>query len=136
MPSAPRRVRGLHRARRLVPQEDHHVFRPAEDLVFHRKETLPFHANGMRFAAFDAEGAELANRCYYSVGGGFVVSDEVVADGSRQKVIAPDTTVLAHPFRSGDDDMTPEHLARLKPLNQRVGVDQKSRRRKVYVASA
>jgi L-serine dehydratase len=35
------------------------------------------------------------------VGGGFVVSDEVAADGARQKVIAPDTTVLPHPFHSG-----------------------------------
>ena len=40
---------------------------------------------------------ELAERVYYSVGGGFVVSDEVAADGSRQKAIAPDTTVLPLP---------------------------------------
>ena len=71
------------------------------DLVFYRRETLPFHANGMRFTAFDAAGAELLTRIYYSVGGGFVVSDEVAHDGSMQKVIAPDTTVLAHPFHSG-----------------------------------
>jgi L-serine dehydratase len=73
------------------------------DLVFHRRETLPFHANGLRFAAFDAEGALLEERTYYSVGGGFVVSDEVAADGTKQKVIAPDTTVLPHPFHSGDE---------------------------------
>jgi L-serine dehydratase len=73
------------------------------DLVFHRRETLPFHANGMRFEAFDAEGNELASRAYYSVGGGFVVSDEVAADGSKQKVIAPDATVLPHPFHSGEE---------------------------------
>jgi L-serine dehydratase len=36
------------------------------------------------------------------VGGGFIVSDEVAADGSRQKVIAPDATVLPLPFTSGD----------------------------------
>jgi len=35
------------------------------------------------------------------VGGGFVVSDEVAADGSLQKKIAPDTAVLPHPFHSG-----------------------------------
>ena len=79
------------------------AFDEKADLLFHRRETLPFHANGMRFIAFDSTGGELANRCYYSVGGGFIVSDEVAADGSRQKVIAPDTTVLAHPFHSGDD---------------------------------
>ena len=79
------------------------AFDEAADLVMHRRETLPFHANGMRFTAFDAAGAEIENRVYYSVGGGFVVSDEVAADGSRQKTIAPDTTVLPYPFHSGDD---------------------------------
>src|SRR3989442_5785329 len=71
------------------------------DLVFLRRETLPFHANGMRFTAYDASGGELQNRIYYSVGGGFIVSDEVAADGTKQKVIAPDTTVLPLPFHSG-----------------------------------
>ena len=79
------------------------AFNELRDLKFHRRESLPFHANGMRFIAFDAEGAELANRIYYSVGGGFVVSDEVAADGAKQKVIAPDTTVLPHPFHSGEE---------------------------------
>ena len=72
-----------------------------EDLKFHRRETLPFHANGMRFIALDAAGAELANRTWYSVGGGFVVSQAAAADGAQHKVIAPDTTQLAHPFHSG-----------------------------------
>jgi L-serine dehydratase len=79
------------------------AFDEKTDLIFHRRETLPFHANGMRFVAFDGQGAELANRVYYSVGGGFVVSDEVAADGSKQKVVAPDTTVLPHPFHSGEE---------------------------------
>ena len=79
------------------------AFDESTDLVMHRRQTLPFHANGMRFTAFDAGGAEIENRVYYSVGGGFVVSDEVAADGTKQKAIAPDTTVLPYPFHSGDD---------------------------------
>jgi len=78
------------------------AFDEREDLQFNRRETLPFHANGMRLTAFDASGATLAERTYYSVGGGFVVSDEVAADGSKQKVIAPDTTMLPYPFHSGE----------------------------------
>ena len=78
-------------------------FNESTDLVFKRRESLPFHANGMRCLAFDATGAEIANRVYYSVGGGFIVSDEVVADGSKQKVIAPDVTVLPYPFKTGDE---------------------------------
>ncbi len=78
-------------------------FDEAKDLVFKRRETLPFHANGMRCIAFDADGNEVANRVYYSVGGGFIVSDEVAADGSKHKVIAPDVTVLPYPFKTGDE---------------------------------
>ena len=79
------------------------AFDEARDLVFKRRETLPFHANGMRCLAFDGDGQEIANRVYYSVGGGFIVSDEVAADGSKQKVIAPDVTVLPYPFKTGDE---------------------------------
>ena len=79
------------------------AFNEKTDLKFHRRETLPFHANGMRFTAFDDSGTVLAERAYYSVGGGFVVSDEVAADGARQKVIAPDATLLPLPFHSGDE---------------------------------
>ena len=81
------------------------AFREKEHLAFYRRETLPFHPNGMRCIAYDAAGEELLNRCYYSVGGGFVVSDEVAADGSKQKVLAPDVTVLPYPFHSGDELM-------------------------------
>ncbi len=72
------------RAEHVLRLLDTHAiaFDEKTDLVFHRRETLPFHANGMRFTAFDAAGAEIARRQYYSVGGGFVVSDEVAADGS------------------------------------------------------
>jgi L-serine dehydratase len=64
---------------------------------------LPFHANGLRFSAADARDEELLTRTYYSVGGGFVVSDDVAADGTAQKRIAPDTTILPLPFHSGDE---------------------------------
>lgn len=77
------------------------AFHEKDDLLFMRAP-LPFHANGMRFVALDAAGKELQERIYYSVGGGFIVSDEVAADGTRQKVIAPDATVLPLPFTSGE----------------------------------
>ncbi len=77
------------------------AFDEKADLLFHRRETLPFHTNGMRFSAFDAGGAELATRTYYSVGGGFVVGEELAADGSKQKKVVPDPAVLPLPFHSG-----------------------------------
>ncbi|SEL63291.1 L-serine ammonia-lyase [Roseateles sp. YR242] len=92
-------IRG--RKRVALGGEHEIAFDEARDLVLYRRQSLPLHANGMRLIAFDAEGNELQNRVYYSVGGGFVVTEEVLADGSRQKQIAPDTTVLPFPFKSG-----------------------------------
>ena len=90
--------------RRLPLLHQHPIdWNPKEDLVFHRSQSLPFHANGMRLTAWDAAGEVLAERTYYSVGGGFVVSEEVAADGQRQKAIAPDATQLPIPFRTGDE---------------------------------
>ena len=96
-------------------------FTEKTDLIFYRHETLPFHANGMRFTACDANGVELLTRTYYSVGGGFVVSDEIAHDGRKQKVIAPDTTVLAHPFHSGADllTLTKQHSCSIAELMRR-----------------
>ncbi|TNF55858.1 MAG: L-serine ammonia-lyase, partial [Burkholderiales bacterium] len=73
-----------------------------EDLSLVR-QALPLHANGMRLTAWDAHDRKLAERTFYSVGGGFVVSEEVMADGQRHKVIAPDATQLPIPFRTGDE---------------------------------
>ncbi|MCB8835991.1 L-serine ammonia-lyase [Aurantimonas sp. VKM B-3413] len=55
-------------------------FRMDEELFMLKRERLPHHPNGIRFTAFDAEGAELDTADYYSVGGGFVVSAEEAAD--------------------------------------------------------
>ncbi len=102
--AVPALLEAMRSQRRLSLMGEHAVaFDEREDLKFYRRESLPFHANGLRFSAFDTAGAELATRVYYSVGGGFVVSDEVAADGSRQKVIAPDSTLLPLPFHSGEE---------------------------------
>ncbi len=97
------------------------AFHEKTDLLFHRRESLPLHANGMRFEAFDAAGDRLSERTYYSVGGGFVVSDEVLANGAKQKVIAPDITVLAHPFHSGAEllSLTAGHHCSIAELMRR-----------------
>jgi L-serine dehydratase len=100
----PALLRSIRESRRIDMLGSHPIeFTERTDLIFHRRETLPFHSNGMRFSAFDSAGTELASRTYYSVGGGFVVSDQVAADGALQRVIAPEATVVPHPFRSGEE---------------------------------
>jgi L-serine dehydratase len=51
-------------------------FDPKTDLVLDKKTPLPGHANGMAFCAYDADGRMLLRRIFYSIGGGFVVSDD------------------------------------------------------------
>jgi L-serine dehydratase len=71
----------------------------ADDLVLHRRSSLPYHPNGMRFYAYDGAGEPLRERTYYSVGGGFVV-DEAAAGADR---IKEDDTVLPYPFTTGTE---------------------------------
>ena len=52
------------------------LFNPDEDIVFDYGPPLEGHANGMIFKAKDEEGNDLLERTYYSVGGGFVYSEE------------------------------------------------------------
>lgn len=75
------------------------VFREKEHLIMHRRESLPFHPNGMRFTAYNAAGEVLRSRVYYSVGGGFVV-DESAAGADR---IVEDETPLKYPFKTSAD---------------------------------
>ncbi|MFF4232713.1 L-serine ammonia-lyase [Streptomyces sp. NPDC001820] len=70
-----------------------------KDLVLHRRKALPYHANGMTMFAYDAEGATVLEKTYYSVGGGFVVDEDAVGE-DRIKL---DDTVLKYPFRTGDE---------------------------------
>ena len=74
-------------------------FSETTDLLFNKHETLPHHSNGMRFTGFDHNGEQLLARDYYSVGGGFVVSEDEAASDR----IVKDKTRLPFTFKSGDE---------------------------------
>jgi L-serine dehydratase len=54
-------------------------FDEPNDLRFLQRERLPHHSNGMRFTAFDGEGAPLESSVSYSTGGGAVVDEAAIA---------------------------------------------------------
>lgn len=72
-----------------------------QDITFHRKKSLPFHANGMMITACDASEDILLEKIYYSVGGGFVVDDS--EREANQSPITQDETTLPYPFSTGDE---------------------------------
>ncbi|MEV8508728.1 L-serine ammonia-lyase [Actinoplanes sp. NPDC051475] len=89
------RVAAMRAEGRLLLAGKHPIAFDADaDLVLNRRESLPFHPNGMRLRAFGADGELVAERTFYSVGGGFVVEDGVVADRD-------DATAVPFPFASG-----------------------------------
>ena len=87
----------------LLNGEQQMVFKERSDILFLRNETLPFHANGARFLAFASDGEQIEERCYFSVGGGFVVSQEEADRSVDQPKLVVDPTRLEHPFSSGDE---------------------------------
>ncbi len=101
--SIPARLHALRERGTLVLDGVHAVpFNERTDLVFLRRESLPFHPNGVLFRAFAADGGVLDERRYFSVGGGFVVSQEEADAAPGQARIVEDATALVHPFASGD----------------------------------
>ncbi|MDR7133738.1 L-serine dehydratase [Lysobacter niastensis] len=97
IPAALERIRSQKRIRLFG---EHEIgFDEKHDLIMNKRQKLPFHTNGMRFTAFDADGEVIATRDYYSVGGGFVVNQDEAAE---DRIVA-DTTDLPYPFHSGDE---------------------------------
>jgi L-serine dehydratase len=96
IPARLKRIRGEQRIRLLGRHEI--AFDEKTDLVFNKRQKLPYHSNGMRFSAYGHNDELLATRDYYSVGGGFVVNQDEAAE---DRIVA-DTTPLPHPFASGD----------------------------------
>ena len=52
------------------------AFEDKSELIFHRRKTLPKHANGMKFSAYDSNNEMCLEKTYYSVGGGFIISGD------------------------------------------------------------
>ncbi|HEX9732746.1 MAG TPA: L-serine ammonia-lyase [Thermoanaerobaculia bacterium] len=113
------------------------AFDPENDLLFRRRESLPYHPNGMRFSAFDAAGGLLEQRVYYSVGGGFVVNDGVAS----ADLLVADATRLPHPFRSGNQllEICAEHgleIWQVMMRNEEAWRDEAEIRRRLLAIAA
>jgi L-serine dehydratase len=98
--TADARVEAIKTSGRINLLGEHEIaFSFDDDPLLHRREILAYHANGMTLWAYNAFGAELFTKTYYSVGGGFVVDEDAVG-ADRIKL---DDTVLKYPFRTGDE---------------------------------
>ena len=98
-------------------------FSPKEDLVLDKKVSLPGHANGMTFSALDASGRLLLKQVYYSIGGGFVVTD---LELERMRAAAKKETVkVPYPFATAKQMLEMANrsglsIAQMKRANEEV----------------
>lgn len=65
------------------------------DLLFHKTEVLAHHSNGMRFTAYDNHRTVLFTQVYYSVGGGFIVNEDELANQNNDPA-----QEIPHPFET------------------------------------
>ncbi|MCQ0988682.1 L-serine ammonia-lyase [Jiella marina] len=98
----------LRESRKLdLPDLPAMAFDPDKDLIFDYGPPLPLHANGMIFRAFDGRGNPTLTTTYYSVGGGFVMSEEeLVAQndgGSGSAKTSEELIGVPYPFTSSQE---------------------------------
>lgn len=72
-------------------------FNAAQDLLWHKQETLPGHPNGMRLTLRRHDGSE-QSRVFYSIGGGFIV-----AEGETSEAKVSELPVKPYPFAKMDE---------------------------------
>jgi L-serine dehydratase len=87
----------IHDTKSLAPEGLGELqFDPKTDLIFDYDHALPGHANGMILMATDAQGDVILRQVYYSVGGGFVLTEEELAAGKATDEGAP----VPYPFKT------------------------------------
>ncbi|PVA11748.1 L-serine ammonia-lyase [Pelagivirga sediminicola] len=94
-------------------------FDPKEDLLFDFGPALPGHANGMVLMATDKQGDTILQETYYSIGGGFVMTDAELAAGRNTDEGEP----VPYPFKSAAEmlqmcETSGKSIAQMKKANE------------------
>ena len=100
--AVPGRLEAIARRGTVRLLGEHEIaFTVGQHLEFNRRKKLGFHPNGMRFTAYDGDGAVIRERAYYSVGGGFVAGETQAAPAPDQS--GPGGPDLPYPFTTGGE---------------------------------
>ncbi len=95
------------------------AFDPKVDLVFDYDTALSGHANGMMLMATDAQGDVTLREVYYSIGGGFVMTEAELAAGKDTYEGAP----VPYPFKTATEMLrmartSGKSIAQMKRANE------------------
>ncbi|SFR11394.1 L-serine ammonia-lyase [Poseidonocella sedimentorum] len=99
------------------------AFDPARDIRFDFGPPLEGHANGMELRAFDAAGNPYHSARYYSIGGGFVLSEAELRAQSEEGARAPEVSGVPYPFTNAAEMLAMSHssgksIAAMKRANE------------------
>ncbi|WP_375665666.1 L-serine ammonia-lyase [Bartonella sp. TT121SHDZB] len=118
------------REKRVQP-EDHPVYQfdVQRDLIFERNEILPGHTNGLAFEGLDTDGNVLLRQIYYSIGGGFVVTEDELRHMNGN--IEPGVSEVPYPFDSARTMLAMAEksglsIAEMKRLNEETKIKRSS----------
>ncbi|WP_422031985.1 L-serine ammonia-lyase [Roseovarius sp.] len=94
-------------------------FHPKDDLTFDFGPNLPGHANGMILMATDKQGDVILQETYYSIGGGFVMTEAELAAGRNTEEGEP----VPYPFKSAAEmlemaETSGKSIAQMKKANE------------------
>jgi L-serine dehydratase len=91
-------IKGIQESKKLLLNNSLEIpFDPKLDIIFIR-EFLPFHANGLTFKATLSNGKQI-QETYYSIGGGFVVKEELKRSKKKMEVFK----TFPYPIEKGAD---------------------------------
>lgn len=76
-------------------------FHYADDMQYNFKDLLPAHTNGMRFTAYTANNEILAQKIYYSIGGGFIIDED-----QANQLVGTEDHVVPYPFATAKELLT------------------------------
>lgn len=94
-------------------------FDPSEDLAFDFGPALPGHANGMICQGLDSQGDVVTEVTYYSIGGGFVLTADELAEGRD----TDDGPPVPYPFKNAGQMLemaksSSKSIAQMKRANE------------------
>ena len=92
----------VEETQQLPIKHSHSVKFPRDNaIMFHRRKTLPLHANGMTLKAF-AGNTVFAEETYYSIGGGFIVTEDEFKS-AKNDAIELHAQAVPYPFSSANE---------------------------------
>lgn len=92
----------VEKTQKLLALQTHAIsFKKQGAITFHRRKTLPRHANGMTLFAYNKEEL-LFSETYYSIGGGFIVTEQEF-DAQKQAKLAEAQKDAPFPFSKANE---------------------------------